>query len=180
VPAADAARCFFALWPAAAVRDALAQWTQGARKECGGRATAAEKIHLTLAFLGNVERSRIDELRAAAAVIAGERFTLALDQAGYWRHNRIVWAGATEVPPALTMLVSALGERVKGLGYRLEERPYAAHITLLRNARRGASPALPLLRWAADEFTLVESKLGERGSRYVIVDRWPLGAGSGA
>jgi 2'-5' RNA ligase len=174
MPAGGAARSFFALWPTPAARDVLAKWAHEAQHACGGRATPAEKIHLTLAFLGSVERDRLQQLHSAAATLTGERFDLTLDQAGYWRHNRIVWAGATSVPPALIALVSALEGRLKVLGYSFEERPYAAHITLLRNARCSAVSPVPPLRWAVDEFTLVESKPAERGTRYVVVGRWPL------
>ncbi len=173
--AAATARSFFALWPTPAARDVLAKWAHETQRECGGRATPAEKIHLTLAFLGDVERTRIEGLQAAAQGLAGERFAFTLDQVGYWRHNRIIWAGTTNVPPALIALVSTLEGRLKTLGYPGEERPYAAHITLLRNARRAAPSGPPPVQWAVDEFTLVESKPAERGTRYVIVGRWPLG-----
>jgi 2'-5' RNA ligase len=173
-PAGGGARVFFALWPAPVARDGLAKWAHEAQCECGGRATPAGKIHLTLVFLGNVERDRLEQLKSAAAEIGGERFELTLDQAGYWRHNRIVWAGAAAVPPALTSLVSALEERLQAFGYSFDRRPYAAHVTLLRNVRRSASLAPQPVRWPVSEFTLVESTAADRGSRYEIIGHWPL------
>ena len=140
------------------MRAALAEAAVRAQAECGGRATAAAKIHVTLFFVGDVERSRIAELDACAAAVAATPFELDMSALGYWRHNRIVWAGARGTPEALRVLVARLASNLSALGFKGEDRPYVAHATLVRNARRApAAVALDVPSLAAREFALVES-----------------------
>lgn len=157
-------RLFFALWPPAATARALANWAESLE----GRPTAADKIHLTLAFLGEA-----DLARAAAIQVAGKPFELKIDQTSYWRHNRIVWAGPREMPVELQHLVTDLHARLKENGFVLEARPFAAHVTLVRKANLPASmPPLPAVEWPATEFALVRSA----GGRYETLERFPLHA----
>lgn len=173
---ASPARVFFALWPGPAVRHALAQRAVQARAECGGRAIPAEKIHLTLVFVGAVERARIDALLSCAAELERTPFELDLSRLGYWRQSRIVWAGAATCPPALRALVAVLSHKLEGLGLRFDARPYVPHVTLVRDARKAPqSVSAQPLSWHCKELVLVESVAAARASRYDILARWPLG-----
>jgi 2'-5' RNA ligase len=147
-------RLFFALWPPAVTAEALAEWARG----FGGRAVAAPKIHLTLAFLGDAEPGRA---AAAARAMHGERHALPLEEAGYWRHNRIIWVGPRATPPRLAALVERLHAALREGGFVLEARPFAAHVTLVRKARPPRFPPLPQLAWPVDQFALVQSVQGE-------------------
>jgi 2'-5' RNA ligase len=171
--AGNRARVFFAIWPDAGVRDALGAAALRAEAECGGRATPPAKIHLTLFFVGEVDRLRIDALEACAGLVAGTAFILEPSVLGYWRHNRIVWAGSPVSPPSLSRLVADLTSALATAGYRGEERPYVPHVTLVRNARRRPrSHVLDAPGWHAREFALVESA----GGRYEPLARWRLEA----
>lgn len=172
---AGTARLFFALWPEQEVRDALAALAARAQEACGGRAVTADKHHVTLFFLGNVDRSRIAALAAAAAEIGGMPFELDIDRMGYWRHNNIVWAGTARCPPELSALASRLCETLRTLGFEDQDRPYVPHATLLRNAR--AAPrgiAVEPIRWKVRDFVLVESEAAGGGVHYEVIGRWPL------
>ena len=92
-------RLFFALWPSDAVRAALAEWAKVLHGACGGRPTRAGNLHMTLAFLGETRLARCDELKRVAAGVAVRRVELVVDQPGYWKHNRIAWAGASVPMP---------------------------------------------------------------------------------
>ena len=171
----DRARIFFALWPDAPVRAALSKAAIDAQIECAGRATASEKIHLTLFFIGEVERSRVPRLADCARPVTAPPFTLDLRVLGYWRHSRIVWAGADAGPVELSALVSTLTRNLKAEGIEAEDRPYVPHVTLVRNARRAPSrKTLDAPLWRAHELVLVESAPAQRGSRYEIIERFPL------
>ena len=74
-------RMFFASWPPAGVAEALARWAQAARRDCGGRVTRADRIHLTLAFLGEVDP---EEARATAAAVRLPACAFSIEQARYW------------------------------------------------------------------------------------------------
>jgi 2'-5' RNA ligase len=168
------ARLFFAFWPDAAVRDALAALAADAQTACGGRMTAPEKIHLTLFFVGDIERVRIAALEAAAESLCTAPFDLVLDRLGRW-HNGIVWAGTSKCPPALAALAADLHGALGRAGVHGEERRYVPHITLVRNAARApAAAAIPPCAWRVREFVLVESAPAARGVRYDVRARWPL------
>jgi 2'-5' RNA ligase len=168
-------RLFFALWPPAATVAALAAWAAQAQRAAGGRLTRPESIHLTLAFLGEVADDRVGDAVTAARSVRGERHTLAIECAKVWAHNNIAWVGPERTPAALESLVRGLHESLRARGFMLEARPFAAHITLIRKARKASRlPALAVLEWPVDEFTLVRSSLSPKGSSYEIIGRFPL------
>lgn len=155
-------RLFFAAWPPAGTAEALARWARAAQLECGGRAGRAEHIHLTLSFLGDADPA---VAAATATAVRASALDLTLEHARYWTHNRIIWAGPAETPPALAQLACALGEK----------REYAAHVTLVRHARHGRRlPAFAPLDWPLREFTLVSSVLDRQGPRYEVLERYAL------
>ena len=157
-------RLFFALWPPRETALALHEWAKGLE----GRATPAEKIHLTLAFLGGVEPAK---LVAAAKKVQAQAFELPVDTAKYWRDNHIVWVGPREMPEGLRVLVERLQLALYRAEFILERRAFAAHVTLLRKARKPAAIApLPRVEWPVREFTLVNSDL----SRYKVLERFAL------
>ncbi len=171
----DTARLFFAAWPAPEIQRSLGALARELERECGGRAVPDRNIHLTLVFLGNIGRDRLSRIESLAAAVTAARFDLSVDRVEYWRHNRIVWAGAEQCPPALRELVAQLGEALAGTGCSAERREYVPHITLLRNARRppaeGRFPAIP---WPVAEFALVESAQHDRVHVYEVLRKWPL------
>ena len=134
-----------------------------------------ERIHVTLFFIGAIERSRIADLAALARGIAADAFELDLSVLGYWRHNRIVWAGTTHAPAPLGAVVAQLQERLAREGVPTDDRPYHPHVTLVRDAPRApVSTALSVPRWCVNDFALVESVPGAGSVRYEVLERWPL------
>jgi len=130
-----------------------------------------DTLHLTLAFLGDIPAERLVEATRVADGVVAEPFSLTLDRLGYWKHNRIVWAGG-ESPP-LTFLAGALTDGLRAAGFALEARPFVAHLTLLRDAHCVDVPSLPApVAWPVREFVLAQSGNG----RYEVIGRWPLGA----
>jgi 2'-5' RNA ligase len=176
-PAANStvARVFFALWPESGVRDALAVLARDVRMECGGRATRPDTIHLTLFFVGEVERNRISDLQVAADAVRSAPFELVIDRLGYFRRARIAWAGAA-CPAALASLVTQLTGQLAVQGIESEDRPYVPHITLAREAvHKPTRTSFDPVIWRARDFVLVESVRAGSASAYEIVQRWGLG-----
>jgi 2'-5' RNA ligase len=165
-------RIFFALWPPAESARALAEWAGEAQRSTGGSVTREEKIHLTLAFLGDADSGRAID---AARKVKGKIHSLPIEQARYWRDNRIVWAGPRETPPPLLELFKRLELELYKRDFMLERRPFAAHVTLIRKARAAqALPPLPALDWPVREFVLVRSTLSSAGSAYEVLGRFAL------
>ena len=146
-----------------------------AHQSLGGRRMRRETLHLTLAFIGDVPPGRLAELRGIAGAIRPPAFNLLFDRRHCLARRKIFWAAASAVSPRLRELAAALNERLKA-DFRTEERPFAAHVTLLRHAR--CDKALPAgglhIEWPVRDFVLVESELQPEGASYRIIGRWPL------
>lgn len=133
-----------------------------------------DTFHLTLAFIGDIPRERVVDLITAGDRIPAAAFVLKMDRIATWRHNRIVWAGAREVPEALADLVARLNVVLVEAGFPVEQRKFAAHVTLLRNARADlASDEIdPPIDWQVGGFALVESDRREDGAHYKLLKVW--------
>ena len=167
------ARLFFALWPDTAARGGLAEWSRELRALCGGRASHLQDLHLTLAFLGLVDAGRIGAIERAAAEVAPRAATLILDRPGYWKHNRIVWAGASSPPPELESLVADLRGALARSGVAFDAKRFVSHVTLLRDAREPpAIPELEPISWKIRGFALAGSSQRAGGGRYEILRSW--------
>lgn len=169
-------RLFFALWPQATVRAALAQWSCAMSGELGGRITREDSIHLTLLFLGDVEVDRLPRVCAIGDGASADAFMLKLEIAGCWQHNGIGWAAPAEVPEPLAQLAQRLATLAREAGFEPDPRPYTAHVTLLRKARCRPLRWKPApVEWRVDRFVLVRSTLNRNGAIYEELAGWPLG-----
>ena len=165
-------RLFFALWPPAQTARALGEWAAEVAKPRGGKVTAVDNIHLTLAFLGDGEP---EGATAAARKVNAARHRLPIDAAQYVQRNEMVWVGPAAVPPALGALAADLQHALRGAGFDLEARPFRAHVTLIRKAPRPTSiPPLPQVPWPVDEFLLMRSRTSSKGSTYEPLERFTL------
>jgi len=162
-------RLFFAVWPPASAARALAEWAEQVRDLSGGRRTADGNIHLTLSFLGRAEPARAI---AAAKRVKAAPHRLPIEHARYV--HRMIWVAPREVPAPLAVLHSALAVELYREEFILERRPFAAHVTLIRDARGAVLPALPAIDWPVSEFVLVRSSLSSRGPTYEPLERFPL------
>ena len=129
-------RHFFALWPDAPAARALEALGDCLAARCGGKAVPAAKIHLTLAFLGDIGAERVEEAAAAGASIETVPFDVAFDTIGWFRGAKVAWAGCANPAPGLLALHRRLDEALRRRRFVLESRPYTPHLTLVRKASR--------------------------------------------
>jgi len=170
-------RLFFALWPDDAARRAISALAREVAQRAEGRATRGETIHLTLAFLGDVDANRLPALAALGAAVAGAAppFALKLDLVGGYGDARVAWLGAEPVPAPLAALAARLNAALAAGGFRVDHRPFAAHVTLARKCRSlPPRDRVATVGWAVDRLTLVASELTTGGSRYRTHADWPL------
>ena len=99
------------------------------------RFESADKLHVTLAFLGNVEASRFDEIAAGLTTAAQVReFALCFDKLGAFPHERkprVVYIGAREQGAAYRTLAGAVCQAYAELGFAFESDA-VAHVTIAR------------------------------------------------
>ncbi len=177
-------RLFVALRPPPAVRAALLSIEHGAP---GARWQSDEQLHLTLRFIGSVERPVAEDLAACLAQVVAPAVRISL--AGVGRFDRrgatdALWAGVAPHGP-LARLHRKVDQACVRAGVAPERRAFLPHVTLARFSRSaGLTPAID--RWLADHaglasapfdlthLILYESNLGGEGARYEAVARWPL------
>jgi 2'-5' RNA ligase len=152
------ARLFVGLWPSQGVRDAVRRhadrwtWPQGAAL------VPDAKLHLTLHFLGAVERDRIDGLLQGLA-LPFEPFALRLVRGELWPGGIAVLRPAG-TPAALQSLHARLHGALQRLGQRSVRPRLTPHVTLARRALGAVPPPAPDdIAWAVDGYALIESSL---------------------
>lgn len=98
----------------------------------GARWRPADALHVTLAFYGETDERRADDLASELARVAGGPFEISLSGVGAFgedHRTRTIWAGVEggERLPVLAGRCRAAGERA---GLVLERRVYRPHMTL--------------------------------------------------
>ena len=182
-------RLFIGIRPPEPVRETLLDTMEALD---GARWIDDDNLHLTLRFVGAVERPVANDLAEALGRVEARRFELCIAGTGAFDRSRrhqsyphAVWA---RVP--LTEPLEALRQKVEracelaGLGR--ETRRFTPHVTLARLNRStgeigdwlAAWGDLAAGPWAVEEFVLFESHLGHTGAHYEEVVRYPLSAAS--
>jgi 2'-5' RNA ligase len=174
-------RLFFALWPTDAVRSELAA---AAKSHASlGRAIAARNLHITLVFLGAVAPERAaavyEVARSVQKLTFDGKFSVHLDAVELWRRSSLICLTAGQTPPGLLAIVERLRAGLRERGCELREpETFRPHVTLVRDVARGAAVAgAASVQWPVDSFALVESKVGQRGSEYTMLEAWRLTGG---
>ena len=169
-------RLFYALWPDAGTRAALAE--AATRLDIrDGRAVRPENLHMTLNFLGEVGDDVTGELGAMTTGFDVRPFEFEIDDAGWWRGARVAWLAPLAAPPEIEQLYLTLQDYLRATGVPFDERPYRPHITVARKVRRTPRVSGSIaVHWRVDEFALVTSQTDPGGARYEVLNRWPLRA----
>jgi RNA 2',3'-cyclic 3'-phosphodiesterase len=174
-------RLFVAIRPPLPVRQRLLASMGGIS---GARWQSDDQLHLTLRFIGEVDRHLAGDVHAALGGIRHAPFALALNGLGSFDRRGFpgaVWVGVTphEQVKALHKKVDSALARV---GLPPDERAFLPHITIAR-LNRSAGPIGNLLEEAGglsspaftvDSFALFESDLTHEAAVYSVVERYPL------
>ncbi|MEO5772715.1 MAG: RNA 2',3'-cyclic phosphodiesterase [Sphingomicrobium sp.] len=145
-----------------------------------------DNIHLTLRFIGEVERPLAEDVAAALATLRSPAFHLRISGVGQFarRSGGALWA-AVEPRDSVAALAAKVERACVTAGLPAERRAFHSHITLARwNGR--ATPAVEafLTRnralasepFAVKAFTLFESRLSRHGAHYEPVAEYALTA----
>lgn len=151
-----------------------------------------EGIHLTLKFLGDVPKSRIDAIGdgVAQATAGIQPFTVTAEDLGVfpnWRRPRVLWVGVGDDTRQLHTLQEQVEQEMADLGFEPEGRAFHPHFTLGR-VNRGAGNAYKRRLGEAlqdyevdrvgemwvDEVSLMRSQLKPQGAVYTELGAYPL------
>ena len=147
-------------------------------------------LHVTLAFLGEVDDAQLDAATQAAASVAGVHAPFSLRLAGLGtfgsaRSPRVIWVGLAGELARLRALQATLADALAERGFPREARPYAPHLTLARVRKPLTDDALTTLAkiqgepppdatWRAEAIAVMKSELLRPAARYTALSRWPL------
>jgi 2'-5' RNA ligase len=148
----------------------------------------SENFHITLAFIGEVDRGMAQDIDEALATIDGPVLDVALagvDHFGGGRQPKALYAAVVQ-EERLTRLRQKVSSVLRGEGVKLQRRKFRPHVTLARFNRR-AEIGHHLAQFVAshslfradpfevDHFRLYSSVMGAEGSFYSVEAEYPLG-----
>ena len=174
-------RLFVAIRPPQSVRDLLLDRMDGVR---GAHWVEEEQIHLTVRFIGEVDRHVADDVHAALGTVHQPRFPLALAGLGSFDRksgSAVLWAAVAPHEP-LKALHKKVDQALERVGVEPDRRAFHPHITLARLSRgtgalkpfiEGAGP-LTSAPFPVEDFRLYESALTPNGPLYTLAGRYPL------
>ena len=159
-------RAFIAIDLPGDLQKAISQTVELLQKKAGSsgvRWVAAENIHLTLKFLGDVSPSGVAAIQDMLKTESGlrTRFHLKVGGLGTFpnqKHPRVVWLGV-DTPPELISLQHGMESASAKLGYAPETRPFSPHLTLGRVRETATTAELAALTSALKEIKI--NALGE-------------------
>ena len=174
-------RLFFAIFPDADAIERILRLADEikTRKGLAGNSLLRERLHVTLAHLGDFHGvpPRIVEIASdAAALLASEScFDVGFDRV-------VSFSGRDQKPLVLVgrdgvEALSGFRDRLKSAllksGLKIEPR-FKPHVTLLYDGESIAETVVDPIAWTARELVLVHSLVGK--SQHVHLKRWPLRA----
>lgn len=168
-------RLFFAFWPDEATRAQLVHATRKAVRGSGGRPIPPENLHSTVAFLGSVSEDRFAKVGAVAAGLRHGPVELTLDRLEYWSKPGLLCLACSRPPGSAAAVAASLTKLLLEQGLTPDPKPYRAHITIARKVLKPheLGPVHPLV-WLVDAIALVQSVTAPEGSRYTVLEQWPL------
>ncbi len=175
-------RLFVAIDPPHAVKALLLAAMGGI---AGARWQDEAQLHLTLRFIGEVDRHQANDIAAALASLHHPSFDIAVSGVGTFDTRgqlHTLWAGVTS-HDALHALHKKVERALTAASVPPDRRADAPHITLARLNRstgpldgflaQQAGLATPPFR--VDTICLYESSLTADGAVYEVIERYPLG-----
>lgn len=174
-------RLFVALRPPSSMRTALLATMQGV---AGARWQDDGQLHLTLRFIGEVDRHRAEDIAGVLATIGDYRPSISVEGVGLFAHRgraTSLWASVRE-DGEIERLRRAIDRALARVGVAPEHRAFRPHITLARLSRSAG----PVERWIAETgglrwapvaitaFGLYESHLGSGGASYACIAEYAL------
>jgi len=152
----------------------------------GARWVESESYHLTLRFLGGLDRPSAEEIDLSLAELSAPAFTLTLagiGQFGGGRRVRAIWVGV-DAEPALIHLARKVDRAIVAAGLPPDDRNFTPHVTI---ARLKDAPMERVMRFVSenalfrapafpvDRFALFESRQGNDRPVYVKLAEYELG-----
>jgi 2'-5' RNA ligase len=161
-------RCFVAAWPDDATRVAVEQLIGQLGPDLPkARPMQPRNLHLTLAFIGNIDAPAASGVARACDALSIDSFDWSIDRLGWFPRARVMWAGG-EVNAPLESAVDQVRAQLDELDVGYDRKPFVPHVTLLRDVRHfnRSGPLQTALPWHTAHVTLYAAARDERGPLY--------------
>jgi 2'-5' RNA ligase len=184
----DTVRAFVAFDLPASIRSVIRREQDAIRAELPkAKWTRPEGQHLTLKFLGETPKSRLESLSAAIAegVVGIGAVEVCLSGSGFFpgpRRPRVAWVGGEA--RGGREVAAAVENAATGVGFAPDQRAWSVHLTQARLQRPWSRRAVErFLDWGRGldiapfpcrHVVLFESHLQPGGAVYTALERFPL------
>lgn len=176
-------RCFIAIEMSQEIRRLLERIEDELQRTISGvKWVKPDNIHLTLKFLGSIEKETVDKIKEILSQIAQDikSFKIKLSLPGAFPspgRARVIWIGVEEGKES-SRLANIIEERLAPLGIEKESRAFHPHLTLARvkflkdkSSVENAFTHLkvPQTEMTASKVTLFQSTLTREGAIYTLL-----------
>ena len=104
-----------------------------------GNFTRDENLHLTLAFIGEVNPKKVDKIKVIMETVTFAPFAASVERLGTFSRGTLWWAGLREDKPLMD-LQHEIEHKLTLCGFEMDGRKYSPHITLGREVVANAKP----------------------------------------
>lgn len=180
-------RVFVCVQPPREIVSGIGEFLRTLERFTSFRWVKADRVHVTLKFLGESEIGAIQAMDTNLSRIGGiGAFEAEIDTAGAFpslSRPRVVWLGVGKGAEDMKRLASRVDRAAVNSGYDAEKRAFQPHLTLGRAKGDGSGDdvfkealcAAPKLSWSCDAFTLMKSVLTPQGPIYTPIRSYRLG-----
>lgn len=168
---------FFALFPDPATATALHQRARAFTEHTPCKPTPLKNLHLTLAYLGKLHATELNNLKNINTPCPLVPFELTIAEAEHWSELDLTYLAPKLSSKPLEKLYAFLNQHLLEQGFKPEVRAFMPHITIARQDKSALkSHRIEVLPWFIHEFCLVRSTptTKQSPSNYSIIQRWPL------
>jgi len=170
------ARLFFAIELPQATKNQLEK-LQHTNPIFVGRAVKPHNFHITLQFLGDVEKSAIPDLIESIEIPQIKAFEVNIQQYAYYPKVEIGCVEINEGKQFLKALKKHINRSLLQNGFRFnkDKQEFRPHITLFRQCQPLGIIEQPLsLTFNVDKFCLMQSVQNNKGAYYEVLEEWPI------
>ncbi len=142
-----------------------------------GRVVPPGNLHVTLAFLGSRTGADLPGVLEVLASAARDAAPPRFEVTGYREARSVGMLTLDDATGSGAEVAGRVQGELAGLGvYRLENRPWLPHVTVLRfRERPRLTPEPPVLAWTSSDAAAFLSRLHPSGARYEVLESFSLG-----
>ncbi len=142
-----------------------------------GRPVKPHNFHITLQFLGSVERQLIHDLSDSIEIPEIKPFSVSIEHYAYYPKTEIGCVEVEKGKQELSAIKSHLSRCLanQGLHFAKDKHSFRPHITLYRECQPLGDIQQALnFELKVERFCLMESIQNDKGVYYEVLEEWPV------